>query len=160
MSIYSSSIIMSSKVLRSESTPFSLSLCSHLEFSSSKGTLTKLSHNSSVNWSMTAGKNDSDSLCSVQDVRYRRIDRLTGISSLYSIVYTRCFPAIYDNGWAIFWRNFVVIFYQPFGIKWFEGGTAKLYLNFLIFSQRKADSQSAGHTIPKIIVLDMIYSAC
>ena len=65
LSIHSSLIIMSSNMLRSESTSSSLSLCYHSEFSSSKGTLTNFSHNSSVNWSMVAWKNDSDLSCSV-----------------------------------------------------------------------------------------------
>ena len=56
---------MSSNMLRSESTSSSLSLCSHSEFSLSKGTFTKFSSNSSVSWSMVAGKSDSDSSCLV-----------------------------------------------------------------------------------------------
>ena len=54
-----------------------------------------------------------------QEVRYLRMDQLIVDQKIQplSIVYTRCFPAIYDNRWTIFWRNFVVIFYQPFGVK-------------------------------------------
>ena len=52
-------------MLLSESTSSSLSLYSHSEFSSSKGTFIKFSRNSSVNRSMVACKNDSDSSCSV-----------------------------------------------------------------------------------------------
>ena len=152
LSIHLSSIIMSSNMLRSESTSSSLSLCSHSEFSSSKGTFTKFSRNSSVNWSMVAGKNDSDSSCSVTRGEISSngsIDCCPEDPNLYSIIYTPCFLAIYHNGWAIFWRNFVVIFYQPFGVKLFEGRKTKFYLNLLnFFPEGKADSWSGGHTIP------------